>query len=382
MKILHICNDYCGSKVHCNLYKELDKLGVEQTMYTCCRVGNEDGKNAFEGQHTNFIYRCVLTTKHRFLYHLKIRKSYIGLDKAVNAKEYDMAHAVTLFADGAVAYKLYKEYGLPYVVTVRNTDINEFLAVAPHTWPLALKVLRNARKIIFISRAPKEKFCRHFVVKRILPEIQDKFIIQPNGIDNYWLNNIWRGEKNLSHNIIYVGKFDLNKNVIRLIKTVLKLHTHYPDIHLHLVGGDGWCEKDVLKMVEENASILSYHGKIYDKDKLKALYRECSIFAMPSIHETFGLVYIEALSQGLSVLYTKNQGIDGLLDKRVGEKVNAMSTESIKEGLQKMLANRDDYLSYEVMNFESFRWGQIANRYKTLYTEVLGDLYYQEVNNE
>lgn len=371
MRILHICNDYCGSKVHSNLYRELDKLGVNQTMYTCCRTTNEEGKNSFEGKHIDFIYNRVLTTKHRFLYHLKIRTSYRGLLAAITPKEYDLSHAVTLFADGAVAYRLYKEYGVSYVVTVRNTDINEFLAIAPHTWPIALKVLRNARKIIFISKAPQEKFCRHFVIKRILPDIQDKFIIQPNGIDNYWLNNIWKGEKNLSHNIIYVGKFDVNKNVVRLIKAVLNMQTRIPDIHLHLVGGDGWREKDVLKLVEANKSVITCHGKIFDKDKLKALYRECSIFAMPSIHETFGLVYIEALSQGLSVLYTKNQGIDGLIDERVGEKVNAMSSASIMDGLCKMLENRKMYLSYEVVDFRLFRWPIIAENYHQLYINVL-----------
>lgn len=371
MKILHICNDYCGSKVHSNLYRELDELGVEQTMYTCCRVGNEKGKNAFKGQYTNFIYNCVLTPKHRFLYHIKIKTSYKGLIEEVNLKDYDLVHAVTLFADGAVAYKLFKKYGVPYVVTIRNTDINEFLAIAPHTWPLAIKVLRYARKIIFISKAPMEKFCRHFVIKRILSDIQDKFIIQPNGIDDYWLNNIWEGEKNLSHNIIYVGRFDVNKNVVRLIDAVLNLQAKIPDLHLHLVGGDGGREEVVLKLVESNKSVLTYHGKIFDKNKLKTLYRGCSIFAMPSIHETFGLVYIEALSQGLSVLYTKNQGIDGLLDERVGEKVNALSTESIEQGLLKMIKNRDYYLTNEIVDFEQFSWDKIAFRYKAIYEREL-----------
>lgn len=32
---------------------------------------------------------------------------------------------------------------------------------------------------------------------------------------------------------------------------------------------------------------------------------------MPSHKETFGLVYAEAMSQGLPIIYTKNQGFDG-----------------------------------------------------------------------
>ena len=37
--------------------------------------------------------------------------------------------------------------------------------------------------------------------------------------------------------------------------------------------------------------------------------KEHQIFAMPSFNETFGLVYIEALSQNLPILYTKSEGI-------------------------------------------------------------------------
>ena len=344
---------------------------MNQTVYTCCKANIIDEKNKFDGLHTNFVYKRLLTTKHRLLYHLKIKTSYNNLVDTINPKEYDLSHAVTLFADGAVAYRLYKEYGVPYIVTVRNTDINEFLAVAPHTWPMAVRILLHAKKIIFISKAPKDKFCRHFIVKKLLPKIQQKFVIQPNGIEDFWLDNVWKGEKNLSHNIIYVGSFEVNKNVVRLISAVLQLRSNYPDIHLHLVGGDGWREKDVLKLVSENPSTLTYHGKIYKKEKLMNLYRECSIFAMPSIHETIGLVYIEALSQGLSVLYTKDQGIDGLLDERVGEKVKALSTKSICAGLDKMLSQRKSYLSSEVMDFERFRWKEIGDVYHMIYKNVI-----------
>ena len=32
-------------------------------------------------------------------------------------------------------------------LTVRNTDINEFLAMAPWAWPIGMKVLKHAQKI-------------------------------------------------------------------------------------------------------------------------------------------------------------------------------------------------------------------------------------------
>lgn len=369
MRILHICNDFCGSKVHTNLYRELDGIGVSQTIFTCYRGANREGANQFDAANTDFVYRGVLTTKHRFFFHYKINTVYKKLVEAVNPKQYDLVHAVTMFTDGAVAYRLYKEYGIPYVITVRNTDINEFMVVAPHTWPLGLKILRNARKIIFISKAPKEKFCRHFLIKKILSEIEERMLIIPNGVDDFWLEHLDLKSVKDNHQIIYVGKFDLNKNVERLLKAVFALKDKYPDIKLHLVGGDGGKQDKIMRMVQENSDCLVYHGKIYDKEKLMSLYRQCSIFAMPSIHETFGLVYIEAMSQNLAVLYTRNQGIDGLFDAKVGEAVNAWSVESIKDGLDKLLSERANY-SIESVDFETFRWSKIAAYYISLYEDV------------
>lgn len=370
MRILHICNDFCGSKVHANLYKELDRLAVRQTVFTCYRGSFPDGTNRFDASCTDFIYRRALKLIHRFLFHSKIKLVYRELINSVNPYKYDLIHAVTLFSDGAVAYKLYKEFGIPYVISVRNTDINEFLAVAPHTWPLGMNVLRNARKIIFISKAPKEKFCKHFLIKQILPEIQERFLVQPNGIDSYWLERIYKGKPNLNHNIIYVGRLDHNKNVLRLIRAVLELRKECEDIRLHIVGGDGGKELKIKCLADENKDAITYHGKIYDKDRLCELYHQCSLFAMPSIHETFGLVYLEALSQNLAVLYTKNQGIDGLFDARVGESVNALSVRSIKEGLNKLLVNRSSYSSDSV-DFSLFNWPQIAMKYKSMYEHII-----------
>lgn len=371
VKVLHICSYYCGSKVHRNLFSSLDLLGVEQTIYTFYHNTYKGEGNHFEGKHTSLIYSPILKPYHRLMYHLKVHHVYKDLKLKVRHMNYNLIHAASLFSDGALAYKLWKEYGIPYVVTVRNTDINEFLGFAPHTWAIGIRVLKHSRKIIFISKAPMEKFCRHIAIRSILKEIQSKFLLQPNGIDDYWIDNVQKGVVNFNHQIIYVGKFDMNKNVIRLIESVLALRVHYPNLQLHLVGGGGNKEKKIMKLVTQYPESLFYHGKIFDKKKLRELYRSCSIFAMPSIHETFGLVYVEALSQNLAVLYTKEQGIDGLFDPSIGESVKALSVESIRSGLQKLIQNRRDYKGYEVIDFEQFRWRNIANKYLLMYYNII-----------
>ena len=51
MKVLQICNDFAGSKVHVSLVRKLDEKGVEQVVYCPVRDQKLIGVNRFEGTH-------------------------------------------------------------------------------------------------------------------------------------------------------------------------------------------------------------------------------------------------------------------------------------------------------------------------------------------
>ena len=50
-------------------------------------------------------------------------------------------------------------------------------------------------------------------------------------------------------------------------------------------------------------------------EAMKRFYAGCDILLVPSTAETFGMVYLEAMSQGVPVLYTKGQGFDGQFEE-------------------------------------------------------------------
>ena len=90
---------------------------------------------------------------------------------------------------------------------------------------------------------------------------------------------------------------------------------------------------------------------------------------MPSKGETFGLVYIESLSQGLPVLYLRDEGIDGVFKYKIGEKCNVHSIKEITDSLVNLI---DNYSKYDIdkIDFEQFRWRNIAARYLTIYKSI------------
>lgn len=367
MKVLHIANDFAGSKVYCNLTKALDAEGTEQIIYCPIRDKNLMGGHQFESQNTGFVYSMCIKSWYRYVYFYKERQIYTDLRKNVDLSHIDFIHAHTMFSDGGVAYKAHKEYGIKYAVTIRNTDVNYFLRLMKHTFPYGRKILLNAEKIYFISVGLKELFEKSSLCKSIYEDIKEKFVVQPNGIEDYWHEHIC-DTKHKGHDVLYIGEFTPNKNVGRLIEAVKKVRTvpDFQDCRLLLVGGGRDKNGEVEKLIKENSEFVEYLGKIYDKDRLSEIMISCSVFAMPSITETFGLVYIEALSQNLPVIYTKHQGIDGMFDESVGLSVNPHSVDEISEAIVHILEAPQTFNNKKV-DFTQFRWNEIAKRYIAMY---------------
>lgn len=376
MRILHICNDFAGSKVHISLARKIDEKGVSQIIYCPVREECLIGKNQFDGKNIDFTYSFCIKPWYKYFYHYKADMLYKDMKQNLDVMSADIIHAHTLFSDGVLAYKAHKEFGRPYVVAVRNTDVNTFMRLMRHTYHVGREILLNAEKVYFISSALKKTFEESKFVQPILDKIKDKFVLQPNGIDDYWHEHISYEERK-GMNVLYVGDFSANKNVVRLIKAILELRKEetFKNLQLMIVGGEvkGGARKNDGKtqaMIDLNPEAIKALGKIYDKSKLAELMCTCSIFAMPSIYETFGLVYIEALSQNLPIVYTKGQGVDGLFDDTVGIGVNPLSLIEIKNAIKEILLNHSNYNNRSVC-FDDFRWSEIADNYIKNYQAII-----------
>jgi len=370
-KVLHICNDFTYSKVHAELYQKLDGQGVEQIVYTPFRNQALEGNNRFEGQRTEIIYAPILKQIHRLLFHRKIEVTVKNISRTVDLNTIRCVHATTLFSDGTVALQLKKQYGIPYIVAVRNTDLNAFLNYAPHLWWLHREILQEADKVIFITPNLQKRLLSHWTVRSIRKKIEPKCVVMPNGISAYWQEHLdLDGNRHAqNHSAIYVGNFDNNKNVLTLMNAIMQLKSSIPDIHLDLVGGTGEQEKAVIEMVNAHPDIFKYHGRIFDKPLLQSLYQQNSVFAMVSKHETFGLVYVEAMSQGLTVLYTLNEGIDGLFNEKIGEGVNPLDGKAIAQALQQLFTHPNNYQMLDKQRLQDFDWTLIAQKYQQIYFE-------------
>ena len=369
--ILHITNDYSGSTVYKNLVGELDKLNLEQIVYNPIREASRIGKNKIDlkNKKSKIFYSKILNKyTDRILYKKKINKIVKDIELKVDLTKITCIHAHTWYSDGGVAYELFKKYNIPFIIAIRTTDVNVFYKYLIPYRSYAKEILNSSRNIILINNVFKT------FIHQLDSSLVNKIRLVPNGVDRFWIENFFIKEKleiveKKVFNLIYVGTFIKRKNLLNLIQAVIEINK-IEDIRitLNIVGhGKGSYFDKIEKIIVNNNNNIKLLGKITDKAELLKTYRENDFFAMPSVKETFGLVYVEAMLQGLPILYTANEGIDGLYDENIGEKVLSTDVREIQKNLLKMIQNYKEYKIPTEKLVVNHNWENIAKQYKELY---------------
>jgi glycosyltransferase involved in cell wall biosynthesis len=172
--------------------------------------------------------------------------------------------------------------------------------------------------------------------------------------------------------LLYVGEFSKNKNISAIVKTIDRLREKGRDIQLVLIGQYGDNVKAIAKLVSKRNMYIKSYPKIIEKNKLMHFYRNADIFIMPSFHETFGLVYLEAMSQGLPVIYTKGQGFAGYYsDGEIGYAVNPKNLNEIIQIIELITDKYEEISKRCITEVNKFTWEAVASKYIHLYKSVI-----------
>ncbi len=370
MKVLHICSYYIGSQLYKNLMLGLEELEVNNEIYipvSSLELAGKNSTNKFNT--TNLIYSNSFNKIDRFNFKIKTNKMYKDLLNKVDVKSVDIVHAHSLFTNGYLAYKLKVQKNIDYIVAVRNTDLNIFFKYMPWMRGIGVEILKNAKNIIFISYPYKDIVIEKYIPEKYKESINKKSHVIPNGVDEFWLKNLNNKSKTKSNKkakLIYVGQINKNKNIDSTIKAIDNLTKKGYELEFNIIG-TGKSIKKINKLIADNRDYIKTHGQ-KTKEELIEFYRKSDIFVMPSKTETFGLVYVEALTQGVPVIYTKGQGFDGYFkDGEVGYKVDCNSINNIEEKIEDLINNNLDIASYHKNIYDIFNWMNISKKYLNLY---------------
>ena len=170
---------------------------------------------------------------------------------------------------------------------------------------------------------------------------------------------------------IYVGRLVKYKNADTILEA---LHHVYEDrpFTFHIVGSGAERENlEALVTKYRMQDRVIFHGQL-PRDEAFALMQKSTYFIMVSDHETFGMVYIEAMLAGCITIASKGGGVDGVI---VNGENGFLSEQGNAEELQAMII--------DVESLEDLRKNTI--REKSIYTalefrdSVVADKYLMDV---
>jgi len=370
MRILHINCNYIFSNLHQTMIENLNKRDIQSDVFVPTYDANRSIVNV------KSYVRVVECFKKwdRLFYYKKQDKIIKAICKTYRCDQYECIHAYTLFSDGNVAMNLSETHGIPYVVAIRNTDVNAFFRLMPHLRRRGIEIMRKASAIFFLSNAYLDQVLKKYIPVKFHDEILQKTYIIPNGIDDFWLNNSIVQNKSIDIKngvkLIYAGRIDKNKNIPTTQKAMALLSDRGINTTLTVVGKVE-DKKEYLKILKDKRT---KYLPAMPKEKLIDEYKTADIFVMPSFTESFGLVYAEAMSQGLPVIYSEGQGFDKQFPEgTVGYHVSAHNAENVADGIERVIKNYSDIVPNTVPSAKIFNWTEIASKYDKIYKTILGE---------
>ncbi len=372
MKILHLNSYYIRSGLYTNLYDLQVKDGQEIKVFV--PVLTHYQKPDYElGKYADIV--PDFTPLDRYFFPVKNRKMYADARRLYKDFECDLVHSHTLFTNGYLAYKMKREYGREYIVAVRDTDVNDFFKKQIWLRRLGNKILKEAKYVVFLSESYRKCVIHDFVKAPLRDEIKRKSVVIPNGIDAFWINHARGSCKKRSPDmenrirLICVGTLYKRKNMGMVVRASKELILRGFDVSLLIVGPV--VDHDIYDEVTKE-KFVTYLPKQPEKELLK-LYARNDIFVLPSVTETFGLVYAEALTQGVPVIYTRGQGFDEQFpDGEVGYAVNCFDPIEIADKILEIKKNYEDISKNCINGYKKFDWTDISRKYNKLYQMATG----------
>jgi len=180
--------------------------------------------------------------------------------------------------------------------------------------------------------------------------------------------------------LLYIGTLDANKNIPFIIEVFEKVLEKEPDVKLILIGKSNQSLKnkirgksnesyyeELIQTVPNKVRQNIKHINRVDNPQLQFIYPLACTFILPSIHEIFGMVMLEAMYFGAPVISSLNGGSSTLIKNEMyGQMIKEYNSDKWAMGVIRYL-NDGEYVKTVKNNCrtlirEQYTWETIATK--------------------
>lgn len=278
--------------------------------------------------------------------------------------QYDVVHSHWIIPQGIVQ----SFFANRYMITGHGGDVSSFNKGIIKK--LKVRCLKRACKITTVSEALKK------IVLDLYPEADVNVISMGCDItkfgEKYRKENFFnQSEKKV---VLFVGRLAEKKGVTYLIDAMKQIDA------LLVIVGDGPLKKELKEQADKIGTRIRFLGS-KSHEELKTIYASADIFVAPSItasdgdKEGLGLVILEAMASGLSVVASKSGGIPDIVkDGYNGFLVEEKDVDGLAEKINYLIASESERQKISNNGLKTayeYDYGNIAQRYYLLWKDIL-----------
>lgn len=294
-------------------------------------------------------------------------------NRLLASTSFDVINTWFAIPSGITGGAIARRHGVPHVLTIIGGDIYDPSKwISPHRfYPAGAAVrwaLRHADDLVAISSDIANRAHDYFRAPNPMEVI-------PLGIAEPQFQPACRAKVGMTEKrkyIVAVGRLVRRKDYPTLLRAVKALDR---DDTTLLILGDG-PEREHLRALARRLGIadrVELRGFVGEEEKYQILANS-NVFALVSLHEGFGVVYLEAMYCGLPIV-AANQGgqVDLLKDQVTGRLVEVGDAAALSQSVRELLA--DDALAQRIgaanrRHFQEFSIARLANRYEQAFEKV------------
>ena len=238
----------------------------------------------------------------------------IFIENIINKNNIDILESTN--ANGLTAYYSRKKTRIPMFVRVSTlgSDVAVYENSGKTKYERQLnkaevEIINNADKLFTHTKSHRDLVCEKLKISA------ERFQIIPHGIkvtDEFCFSN------NSELNILYVGTFSKRKGIDILLKAIpIVLKSH--NCRFTLVGNDAEnMHEKRFKNLHDNeiCKKVEFCGFVSNQE-VERHYKSCDILVAPSLYESFGQIYLEAMSHGKPVIGCNAGGIPEVITEGV-----------------------------------------------------------------
>ncbi len=197
--------------------------------------------------------------------------------------------------------------------------------------------VQSAKLVIVPSAYTAKKVAELY---RVSP---DKIRIIPMGFDHsFWakLRQKVKVKTRKPPGILCVARQYPRKGIDDLLKSFALVLNKMPQARLTIVGGGP--QEKANKELAQSLKIwhtVTFTGDLTDQKRLAEYYANADVFCLPSKHETFGLVFLEAMYFGLPIVAYRSTAVPEVVGKKEGILCTTGNVEEISQNLLTLLQN-------------------------------------------